>query len=115
MIADYESLSLPMQPFISRCKEWMDEFNNGDLIKIDDYHECPLHVWVVENHNNCGKDTVPNTASCPICGLPCCPVCMNHNVEQLSRVTGYMSSVSGWNAAKKQEFQDRQRHDVLRM
>ncbi|MCK4458686.1 MAG: hypothetical protein KAU52_03060 [Methanosarcinales archaeon] len=32
------------------------------------------------------------------------------NVEQLSRVTGYLQAVSGWNAAKKQELEDRKRY-----
>jgi anaerobic ribonucleoside-triphosphate reductase len=37
---------------------------------------------------------------------------MNHNVEIISRVTGYLSIVSGRNEAKKQEFEDRQRYDA---
>ncbi|MCK4811705.1 MAG: hypothetical protein KAS74_05485 [Methanosarcinales archaeon] len=32
------------------------------------------------------------------------------NVEQLSRVTGYLQAVSGWNAAKRQELEDRKRY-----
>ena len=39
-----------------------------------------------------------------------CPNCGSTNVEQLSRVTGYLQAVSGWNAAKKQELEDRKRY-----
>lgn len=41
-----------------------------------------------------------------------CPNCGSENVEQLSRVTGYVQAVSGWNEAKKQELRDRNRYDV---
>jgi ribonucleoside-triphosphate reductase len=40
----------------------------------------------------------------------CCDNCGSSNIEQLSRVTGYIQSVSGWNAAKKQELADRMRY-----
>ena len=43
------------------------------------------------------------------CGNPTCP-CGSHDVVQISRVTGYLSDVKGWNAAKKQELIDRQRY-----
>jgi anaerobic ribonucleoside-triphosphate reductase len=39
-----------------------------------------------------------------------CPDCGNHNVSQLSRVTGYIGDVGGWNNAKKQELKDRKRY-----
>lgn len=39
-----------------------------------------------------------------------CPNCKSTNVEQLSRVTGYLQAVSGWNAAKRQELEDRNRY-----
>ncbi len=38
-----------------------------------------------------------------------CPKCGSHNVDYLSRITGYLQSVSGWNAGKKQELLDRNR------
>ena len=41
-----------------------------------------------------------------------CENCGSSNVEQMSRVTGYIQSVSGWNAAKKQELADRKRYKV---
>ncbi|WP_462272737.1 anaerobic ribonucleoside-triphosphate reductase [Methanohalophilus sp.] len=39
-----------------------------------------------------------------------CENCDSDNVEHLSRVTGYIQSVGGWNAAKKQELADRMRY-----
>ena len=41
-----------------------------------------------------------------------CPNCSSEDVEQLSRVTGYIQAVSGWNEAKKQELKDRKRYGV---
>lgn len=44
-----------------------------------------------------------------------CPNCESENVEHLSRVTGYIQAVSGWNEGKKQELKDRKRYGVGRM
>ena len=106
-----ELLALPREQFIERCKLWNTEFG---MMEIEDPLHCPLHFWVVHNHAKCSKEMVANTASCPVCGHPCCPDCMNHMVDQLSRVTGYMAPVSGWGAAKKQEFKDRKRFEINR-
>lgn len=38
-----------------------------------------------------------------------CPQCGSDHIEIFSRITGYISPVSSWNAAKKQEFRDRMR------
>ena len=105
-----ETLALSRKQFIKLCKAWIKEFGKMEIINP---LECPLHSWVIHNKVKCSREMVPNTMICPICGHPCCPDCMNHNVEQLSRVTGYMSGVSGWNAAKQQEFRDRTRHEIL--
>lgn len=108
-----EMFTLSRKQFIERHEAWIKEFEGGeDHIQITDPLKCPLHLWVVHNKVKCRQEVVPNTMSCPICGHPCCPDCMNHNVEQLSRVTGYMSNVGSWGAAKQQEFKDRQRHNV---
>ena len=42
-----------------------------------------------------------------------CPRCKSDHLEYLSRVTGYLQSVSGWNEAKKQELKDRNRYSDL--
>ena len=41
-----------------------------------------------------------------------CPECGSHDVVQISRVTGYLQEVSGWNAGKQQELKDRARYTV---
>ena len=57
--------------------------------------------------------TVPGIKYCDVCGKGMCPVCDRHeNIVQLSRVTGYVGAVSGWNAAKQQELRDRKRYDI---
>ena len=56
--------------------------------------------------------TVSGIAHCPLCGEACCPVCGRHKVIQLSRVTGYIQAVSGFNEAKKQELKDRKRYII---
>jgi len=109
-----ESMALPKHEYIERCKAWLDEFNDGNQIEIENSNDCPLQHWIIVNHANCGKDLVPLIEECPICGMPCCPDCGNHSVTQLSRVTGYVSDVSGWNASKKQELKDRTRYNVSR-
>jgi ribonucleoside-triphosphate reductase len=41
-----------------------------------------------------------------------CPKCGSGNVQHLSRITGYLQNVEGWNEGKKQELKDRARYDV---
>ena len=108
-----EAMALPKQQFIDRCKAWLDEFNDGNQLNIDNPVKCPIHIWVVYNHKACGKDLVPNITNCEICGQPMCPDCSNHGVTQLSRVTGYMGDVAGWNAGKKQELKERQHYNLM--
>jgi predicted RNA-binding Zn-ribbon protein involved in translation (DUF1610 family) len=64
---------------------------------------CPL-----DHLCTCAIDVTYGANYCPECGAAICP-CGSHDVEQISRVTGYMQDVSGFNAAKKQELRDRQR------
>ena len=112
-ITHEEAMALPKQQFVDRCKAWLNEFNDGKQLSIDNPGKCPLQIWVVHNHNACGKDLVPNITNCEICGQPICPDCSNHGVTQLSRVTGYIQAVDGWNAGKKQELADRKKHDTF--
>ena len=117
-----EMLALPRKEFIEINLAWIKEENGGKLFTpgnmtedgkwVLDPLKCPLHIWVVHNKAKCPKEMASLTATCPLCDNPVCPDCMNHNVEQLSRVTGYLSGVSGWNKAKQQEFVDRTRHNI---
>ena len=106
-----EVLNLSKRDFIKLNLKWIKEVNGGKLMKVAPSN-CPLAIWVAYNNAKCNREMVPNTAKCPLCGHPVCPDCGNHAVERVSRVTGYLGSVSNWNAAKQQEFEDRNRYDV---
>ena len=71
---------------------------------------CPADVEA-QTRPACYQTHV-GTAFCDVCGAAMCPVCHRHNVIQLSRVTGYVSNVDGWNEGKKQEFRDRKRYEI---
>lgn len=105
-----EMLALPLSRFVERCVDWNEEFNDGKTLNVAEGRSCPVQTWVVANKHKCMNETVESINYCKVCGQPVCPDCMNHNVHQLSRVTGYISNVSGWNEAKKQELKDRKRN-----
>ena len=106
-----ELYAMPLHKFVKRCTDWCDEFNDGNKMSTTCDSVCPVQLWVMHNKKNCTSESVVDTiATCKVCGAPMCPDCMNHNVHQLSRVTGYLSNVSGWNEAKKQELKDRNRN-----
>lgn len=44
--------------------------------------------------------------------LDICPKCKSENVQHLSRITGYLQSVEGWNKGKRQELLDRKRYNT---
>jgi hypothetical protein len=67
---------------------------------------CPLE------HCRCKHEVEIGNVYCPLCGEAVCPACGSHDVVQISRVTGYLQDVSGWNAGKRQELKDRVRYDV---
>ena len=106
-----ELLDMSKRDFIKVNLRWIKEKNGGKLMDAKP-EKCPLAIWVAYHDAKCHRELVPNTASCPLCGNPMCPDCANHAVDQLSRVTGYLQVVSGWNEAKKQEFADRHRYEV---
>lgn len=107
-----ETLSMPKRAFIERCLDWIKEFNGGECIKVKKPTDCPLSLWVIHNDAKCKHELVSGTAMCPICGNSMCPGCGNHNVDTISRVTGYLSTVSGWNESKKQELKERNRYEL---
>lgn len=41
-----------------------------------------------------------------------CLQCDSENIDYISRVTGYLQAVSGWNAGKRQELIDRKRYNI---
>ena len=82
---------------------------------IVDSNPCPncgeVHLlkMCVLDHCECTHGILEGLEYCPICKQPVCPECGSHDVEQISRVTGYLQDVSGWNAGKQQELKDRAR------
>lgn len=80
-------------------------------------NRCPICKEICikmceRDHCNCSHDMVETIAYCPVCGAACCPKCGCHDVTQISRVTGYLQEVNGWNAGKQQELKDRTRYNV---
>jgi hypothetical protein len=75
---------------------------------------CPVCKEEIEkacpnDHCHCSHPITESIAYCRLCGKAMCPQCYSHDVEQISRVTGYLQAVEGWNAAKQQELKDRTR------
>lgn len=64
------------------------------------------------DHIECSHSVVEGIAYCELCGAAMCPKCGCHDVAQISRVTGYLQDVEGWNAGKKQELKDRHRVNI---
>lgn len=60
----------------------------------------------------CHEDVQSGLHVCQNCGEFTC-ACGSHDVELTSRITGYLSALSGWNRGKSQEFKDRTRYNAL--
>lgn len=98
-----------------KCHSCYQVLHKADL--IDD--QCPecgdagvLRIMCPNDHAGCTHDIVEGIAYCDICGEPVCPKCKSHDIEALSRITGYIQAVSGYNAGKAQELKDRQRYTI---
>lgn len=90
----------------NNCKMivWETPCPNCGTVGIDKM--CPA------DHCHCSHEVVEGFSFCEICEEPICPKCNSHNVQILSRITGYIQPFNGWNAAKVAEFKDRKRYDV---
>ena len=99
-----------------QCTECLILIDDADLIDV----KCPVCLSDKSLKPLCPGDHIcrcPDTNNyqetyCPICGARTCP-CGSHDITIISRITGYMSDLSAWNAAKRQEFEDRQRYDAV--
>ena len=60
---------------------------------------------------DCADDITGGSNVCPICGEFTCP-CGSHSVMLISRITGYIQEVGGWNSGKVAEFVDRHRTSI---
>lgn len=96
-----------IESFVEKCIE----YNLVNEIDVTLFEVCPASLWA-SYHNKVCHDVHSGTKNCKLCGEAVCPVCGNHNVTQVSRVTGYMGDVKGWNNAKKQELLDRKRYNI---
>lgn len=67
---------------------------------------CPL------DHCHCGHDLITSIAYCELCGDVVCPECGCHDVLGVSRVTGYLQDIGGFNNAKRAELKDRTRYNI---
>ena len=90
--------------------------NESDLIDnrcpICKRHKDLLQIMCSLDHCNCYHEVSASIAYCPECGEPVCPECGSHDVVQISRVTGYLQEVGGWNSGKQQELKDRVRYTI---
>lgn len=82
-----------------------------------EFGKCPIckgnTIAMCENDNgSCSHGIVGGTKICDICGEFICPKCGAHDVTPISRVTGYLSPIHGWNKSKQQELIDRTRYNV---
>lgn len=122
LIAEYRGTNAPSLKNLSRIPERDRKYKcsichlvlaSSDLID----GACPvcgevgaLRIMCPLDHTHCGHHVIESLAYCPICGEPVCPECGTHDVSQMSRVTGYVQDVGGWNRGKAQELRDRSRY-----
>lgn len=99
-----------------KCYKCLIIIDEDDLVN-GNCPECNGRVMLKKmcelDHCHCPHDVVETIAYCPKCGEAMCPECGCHDVAQISRVTGYLQEISGYNAGKQQEVKDRVRHDPL--
>ncbi len=99
-----------------KCSRCLIIINQEDLLPSGACPQCEkgdlIQKMCSHDHSECSHDLTQGIAYCPECGAPCCPVCGCHDVAQISRVTGYLQDVEGWNAGKRQELKDRKRYEV---
>ena len=103
------SEQLSVDDFAAKCVRYNEAHGIKDV--VSDLKVCPVHVYATSINKPC-KATVPTIKYCQLCGKAMCPVCGRHSVHQLSRVTGYVGEVGGWNNGKQQELKDRKRYAI---
>ena len=112
MLEEPEIVSiLSVEEFAEKCLRF-NAAHPDVVLAIERGVDCPVHIYAEEIGQKACKTAVSGIKNCPVCGKPMCPHCGNHSVSQLSRVTGYIGEVGGWNDAKKQELLDRQRYNI---
>ena len=103
---------LTVEQFIEKCLRFNEAHPDRPALDIQKGTDCPVHIYAGAVGKKSCKTAVSGIRYCKLCGKPTCPVCFSHSVEQVSRVTGYVASISGYNEAKKQEVRDRQHYSI---
>jgi len=102
---------LSVEQFMEKCLQFNEV--HGELqFEIRRGVDCPVHIYAKEIGQRACKTAVSGIKDCSVCHKPMCPCCGNHAVSQLSRVTGYVGDIGGWNSGKAQELKDRQRYNI---
>lgn len=117
--------NVPLQQKISIEERPFRLLSGGDIVNIFLGERCPdtnilyslirdiamtsnIGYWCITVDltlcNNCFESMSGRHDKCLKCG--------SMNVEQFSRITGYYQAVSGWNAGKVQELNDRHHYDI---
>ena len=94
------------------CNLIIDELSLVDVNCPNCNIDLALKPMCSRDNITCNHDIVDSLAYCPDCGEPMCPICGCHDVSQISRITGYMGDVAGFNAGKAQELKDRHRVNI---
>jgi hypothetical protein len=71
----------------------------------------PKKMCALDHVCTCIREHSEGIKYCPECGQNICP-CGSHDVVVISRVTGYLADVSGFNSAKRAELRDRHRYNI---
>ena len=74
--------------------------------------ETPVIMCPLDHPCTCFDEVHDGIAFCPMCQESICPQCGSHDVAAMSRVTGYIQDIGGWNIGKRQELKDRVRVHV---
>jgi hypothetical protein len=103
--------AIPLQERRYKCHTC---HNIVDTNPCPNCNETSLEILCPLDHCYCTHtDAMGTVKLCPLCGEVICPECGTHDVVVVSRVTGYLSDVSGWNRGKRAEFEDRVRYNNL--
>lgn len=94
-----------------KCYQCHTIFEKDNSIFCPDCGNVSTPMCEKDHVCECTGDIHQGITICPVCGDPTCP-CGSHDVEVVSRVTGYLSDIAGWNNGKRQELKDRQRVSI---
>jgi anaerobic ribonucleoside-triphosphate reductase len=103
------------------CHSFINDINDYPHIIYKDREktipfctECGLEMTKLCKTDHpcvCVTDIHSGIRYCPECGEPVCP-CGSSDCVGVSRVTGYLSDVSGWGRGKRAELKDRNRYNI---